>query len=1195
MTTRRRTEKKKRVVEKRVIVGVEDMVLLRDTRDVGIVENLRDRLTAGCIYTYIGHVLVVCNPYKWLPIYEKEVMKQYVHQARVDVSPHIFAVAEAAYRNMVTEEESQCVIISGESGAGKTEASKQIQAYIAEVSGGGESVDHIKRVFLESNPVLEAFGNAKTLRNNNSSRFGKYFELKFNYYGCPQGGVVTNYLLEKSRICNPGEGERNFHIFYQILASSFCANLHLTSPDNYRILSCSNCYCVDGLNDSEEFNVTINAMRSVGMGKNQIQAILSLVAAIMHLGNVVFTPRQVSGADGSAIQNKDELRHFCDLTKLDLTAVEHSLTFRQLQTMAAGGRVESYEVPQNTSQASARRDALCKSLYERMFNLIVSRINVALDPSKAEVSPRGLLSVGVLDIYGFEIFQNNGFEQLCINYVNEKLQQIFIELTLRAEQDEYRSEGITWTPIPFFNNKVVCDLLDSARPAGIFRILDDTCKTMHGTKANMDIDRKFTETASQIHGSHKHFVSSSSSFTIKHYAGDVTYSCGKFGVSNKDALGQDLVILLKSSQDKLIQFIYPEEIDLNDKKGPPTAGQRIRVQCNELVNALMQCSPHYVRCIKSNDQKRALNIDVKRVQHQSKYLGLCENIKVRRAGFAYRAEYHRFLERFNILSPRTYPEWRGSDKAGCKEILKEVAAKIPGLTREEMQLGNTKLFIRQPETYFELEKLREIRIGDFVVVIQRAWRSYHNRKEYVTMQMEIAKIYKDAGKSRRRDSIFRPYKGDYLESLPLYERESLTDIKDAIFRIIDHYDENENIVFADGNCYQLCSKNTAPLKAAISRHDAPPPFTYSEDLAGVLQSRLVVLTNGALYIMERTVEEIGHTPHGTHQPSPKSLPKVILRRRIPLPKKYMQGAILTPLADSTIAISCTPHAALPTVRRDHWKDDSEVTHCPVTGKKFGLFVRRHHCRISGGIYCEEVSNFRQNLPDFGFYNGPERVADAFIGLESIDIMEDVVLFCDRKSELLGHLMNEWKKINKSKFPITFTDEASLRSAPVSAMSNIPVSSMLFKPSPSVPDEEFKLSTAGPSRISVTVPVGLSHAIVEQRQKKMANMRREAEAKRKRQDAERRERQAQREAQREEERRIRQEQKRAQKAEAKAALQRAAEMNEATNKKKSAALKGARKFGDQGSVGTTRAPEPASGATSELAAAMARRRAAQGNI
>lgn len=420
MTTRRRVQVKPRHVETRLIVGCEDMVLLPALSEEGVVANLRQRLEAEQIYTNIGHVLVACNPYKWLDIYGEGSIKKYVHQQRVDVAPHVFATAEAAFRAMITEEESQCVIISGESGAGKTEASKQIQSYIAAVSGGGEDVEKIKTTFLESNPVLEAFGNAKTLRNNNSSRFGKYFELKFNRFGSPLGGVVTNYLLEKSRISKPGPGERNFHIFYQLLASEHAGALKLGKPESFAYLSCSDAYTVDGVSDREEMKITVEAMRNVGMTGKQIQSVLKLVAAVLHLGNVKFASRQVEGVEGSAIKAGDgALGAFCELAGIDAEALTQVLTFRELQTMAPGGKIDVYQVPQSPVQALARRDSVARAVYSSLFDLIVSRINVALDVNNSnsaagEADPDSMLSISVLDIYGFEVFEKNGFEQLCI-------------------------------------------------------------------------------------------------------------------------------------------------------------------------------------------------------------------------------------------------------------------------------------------------------------------------------------------------------------------------------------------------------------------------------------------------------------------------------------------------------------------------------------------------------------------------------------------------------------------------------------------------------------------------------------------------------------------------------------------------------------------------------------------------------------
>lgn len=1186
---RRNENQKKSIAATRTIVGIEDMVLLETVKDASIVTNLKTRLQVEQIYTNIGHVLVACNPYKWLTIYEEPIMKSYVHQNRVDVAPHIFATAEAAYRGMVTEEENQCIIISGESGAGKTEASKQIQSYIATVSGGGDGVDNIKRVFLESNPVLEAFGNAKTLRNNNSSRFGKYFEIKFDRFGSPQGGTITNYLLEKSRIVRPGKGERNFHIFYQLLSCKHASSLRLqSSPSSYEYLSTSGCNTVDGIDDKSDFDTTVDAMNSVGMKKKTVTSILSLLASILHIGNIKFKSIQVEGSEGSKLVSSDAMDNFCQLLGIDKAAVEHALTYRELQTMAAGGKIDTYQVPQNPTQACGRRDAIAKALYERMFDMIVNRINSALEIQSA--SPSDMVSIGVLDIYGFEIFQNNGFEQLCINYVNEKLQQIFIELTLRAEQEEYEREGIAWTPIPFFNNKIVCELLDSAKPPGIFRILDDTCKTMHGTSDAADVDRKFLETVSRCHGSHAHYSSSNQLFVIKHYAGNVNYTLGKFVDSNKDALNKDLIMLLKSCNDSLVQYLFQEEVDMNDKTAPLTSGNRIRIQCNALVKALMDCSPHYVRCIKSNDTKSPLLIDQDRVTHQVKYLGLTENIKVRRAGFAYRAEYHRFLNRFNILCPQTYPEYKGSDRDGCRTILKHIASKIKDL-KDEAQLGSSKVFIRKPETYFAIEKLRETCLGDFVACIQRCWRKYIGRKEYVKMQAYMATTYANNSKSRRRESIFRPYSCDYLNSY-CSKASDIDDMRDAIYRVIDHYDRDENIVFVDYMCSQVTSADAASSKSQ----------------QWTLMDRLVIVTNAAVYIM--CINKKIPAAELEKNKQLKQLPTVTLARRVPL--THIEGVTLSTYADSCIVLNVKPDAKLPLEDKSHWVLDSNAHECGKTSTQFGLFTRRHHCRVSGNCYIDSVCNYYQCIPDLGYYT-PQRVSDDYIGLASTDALEDILLVCDKKTELAALLNIVWLKKNNRKgsgnnvtsMPITFTNRCTTRS------SNTGITKVTFHTVTFTDSGTYSYTVSGTggtltaestdnsTALKVYSSRGLPASVVEERKARQVAIQRKAEKRRRKEEQARKERAAVKEEERERERVQRLVDKKVRKnAEKEEKLLQEQAMLAKSNR--AAAVKTNRKFGSSSSTDIDSKANSSSGGSSgggggamnsELARKMAARRAA----
>ncbi len=571
---------KTKTVEERKFVGIEDLVLLADITDHGIVENLNIRLVASEIYTYISNVLIICNPYKWLPLYDLETMSKYAYRNQADNHPHVFFIAENAFRNLVLEEESQCIIITGESGSGKTEASKHIQTYISHVCKGSNGIEKLKEVFMNSNPVLEAFGNAKTLRNNNSSRFGKYFEIKFNRVGSTKGGVITNYLLEKSRVTRLSQGERNFHIFYQLMASMHRSAFKLEgNTDSYHYLSGSGCTTIEGINDVTDFTNTINALYNTGISETDVDSIMSIVAAILHLGNVTFSPmKSESGEDGSIVSNQTALTDFCSLVKLDEAETEFVLTHKELQT-THNGKIESSYTPQNPIRAAERRDSIARSLYERLFSMIISRINKNIDPLHMSRSDEVLLSVGVLDIYGFEIFDKNGFEQICINYVNEKLQQIFVDLVLRAEQEEYTREGIVWAPIPYFNNSVVCELLDGSIPAGLFRMMDDVCNMMHSSENSLDMDKKLLQNASEVHGYHPHFFKTNNGFTIRHYAGDVEYRIGQICETNRDSLKIDLLYLLQTAGETMVsQELYGDD-NGNDFKSMITAGSRIRTQC----------------------------------------------------------------------------------------------------------------------------------------------------------------------------------------------------------------------------------------------------------------------------------------------------------------------------------------------------------------------------------------------------------------------------------------------------------------------------------------------------------------------------------------------------------------------------------------------------------------------------------------
>uniref|UniRef100_UPI00358E79B1 unconventional myosin-Ib-like isoform X3 n=1 Tax=Myxine glutinosa TaxID=7769 RepID=UPI00358E79B1 len=711
-------------------VGVGDLVLLDPLSEKSIVSNLQQRFQHDFIYTYIGNVVVSLNPYKSMPIYTPAKIEQYRNSNMFELPPHIYAITDEAYRSLRDQDKNQCILITGESGAGKTEASKLIMSYIAAVCGKGQEVNKVKEQLLQSNPVLEAFGNAKTVRNDNSSRFGKYMDIEFDFKGDPLGGVITNYLLEKSRVVNQAKGERNFHIFYHLLAGApagLLADLKLVKdPNKYKFLNHKNCIHIEGNNDEANFIAVQQAMEVIGFAASEIRESVELVACVLKLGNVELSKVQ---EEESQQQNSMELLEVSDLMGLEDMVLVKALTTRTVE--ARGDRVST---TLNIAQACYARDALCKNLYCRLFSWLVHRINKSI---KVHGESRRKV-MGVLDIYGFEIFEDNSFEQFIINYCNEKLQQVFIELTLKEEQDEYIREGIEWIHIEYFNNAIICDLIENTQK-GILAMLDEEC-----LRPGIVSDSTFLQKLNNVCAQHSHFQSRLCTnskflsdmslphdcFRIQHYAGKVTYNVEGFVDKNNDLLFRDLSQAMFLAKQVLIQNLFPEgDPTCLNLKRPPTAGTQFRTSVSSLVKNLLNKNPSYIRCIKPNDHKLPCVFTEELVGHQVRYLGLLENVLVRRAGYAFRHPYEQCLQRYKILSHKTWPHWRGDARAGVETLM----ATLP-ISPEEYAFGRSKIFIRNPRTLFHLEDLRKNRMEDLATIIQKIFRGWCCRRRYQDMR-----------------------------------------------------------------------------------------------------------------------------------------------------------------------------------------------------------------------------------------------------------------------------------------------------------------------------------------------------------------------------------------------------------------------------------------------------------------------------
>eukprot|EP01090_Pellita_catalonica_P010685 TRINITY_DN2211_c0_g1_i3.p1 TRINITY_DN2211_c0_g1~~TRINITY_DN2211_c0_g1_i3.p1 ORF type:complete len:1734 (-),score=312.63 TRINITY_DN2211_c0_g1_i3:863-6064(-) len=692
--------------------GVEDMITLNNLTEDLLLKNLQTRYEQDLIYTYCGTILVAINPFRMLPIFTQEYVNQYVGKRIGQAPPHIFAVGEDCYSKMRDTKSNQSVLISGESGAGKTVTMKLILQYLAAMTNKHSEVEG---KILESNPVMEAFGNAKTGRNNNSSRFGKFIEIHFGSDGFIKGARIIQYLLEKSRLVFQSQGERNFHIFYMFMAGATAEEKAkyqlLSKPEDYNYLNQSGCTTADGIDDVKEWKDLRSAMVALELGEENVDNLLKIVSSVMLLGNLKFTEK---GDGGSDVANKDVVKVVGELLGLAPAGIGKQLTSREMKVMK-----NVLSIPLNAQQASDTRDGLVKTIYSKLFDWIIDAINKNIykeENAKCDF-------IGLLDIFGFEQFDVNSFEQFCINFANEKLQQHFNQTIFKQEQEEYDREGIDYSNIEFKDNILCIELVESRRPPGIFCLLDEACKFPKAT------DDTFLEKLHQNHEKHENYEKPKrgfqTTFVIHHYAGAVPYSHTGFLDKNRDIVQPDTLAFLKTSTVPLLVAIFDNV--QTDMKKSVTLGTNFKNQMIQLMTTIGATESHYVRCIKPNSLKVPSNFDQEMVLAQLRYAGMLETIKIRQKGYPIRFPMKDFFARYKCLAPAVKVEG-GDFKKACQGLCD---AKPDN--KENWQVGKTKVFMRDAHYNF-LEEQRDIALQDTVLFLECWWRMVAARQRIVDIK-----------------------------------------------------------------------------------------------------------------------------------------------------------------------------------------------------------------------------------------------------------------------------------------------------------------------------------------------------------------------------------------------------------------------------------------------------------------------------
>jgi len=715
----------------------DDMAELTHLNEASVVHNLYQRYQADLIYTYSGLFLVTVNPYTPLPIYGRDYINMYKGRSREDTKPHIFAMADEAFRNLVDEGANQSILVTGESGAGKTENTKKVIQYLASVAtsdtprakSGSRQHSNLSEQILRANPILEAFGNAQTVRNNNSSRFGKFIRIEFGRSGQIAGAFIDWYLLEKSRVVHLNSQERNYHVFYQLLRGAdrnmrkdFLLNDMEVEDFEYTRRGNDT---ISGVSDLDEWNLLLEAFHIMNFSANDQKSVLQTIAAVLHIGNISVMKESLR-ADQAALapEGEDAVKRACHLLGINPDAFVRALLHPRVR--AGHEWVEKVQTPEQVRLAI---DALAKGIYERGFGDLVTRINHQLDRNSSGSYSDDTSFIGVLDIAGFEIFDENSFEQLCINYTNEKLQQFFNHHMFVLEQEEYAREQIEWKFIDFGRDlQPTIDLIELPNPIGIFSCLDEDSVMPKAT------DKSFTEKLHSLWDRKTPKYKRSllnQGFTLTHYAAEVEYSTEGWLEKNKDPLNDNITRLLSESSNKHVAALFLDCAEPDESEGVGrsrvkkglfrTVAQRHKEQLSTLMNQLHSTHPHFVRCILPNHKKKPKQFSAPLVLDQLRCNGVLEGIRIARTGFPNRLPFAEFRARYEVLC-QNMPKGYLEGQAVCKIMLEKL-----NLDRSWYRVGLTKVFFRAG-VLAELEEQRDALIRDIVVRFQCVARGFVLRR-----------------------------------------------------------------------------------------------------------------------------------------------------------------------------------------------------------------------------------------------------------------------------------------------------------------------------------------------------------------------------------------------------------------------------------------------------------------------------------